>query len=433
MAENAADDSGGAAHDPVETFRIDRLGARGDGIAETPSGPVFIPYALPGETVAAIRETGGRARIGDMATAVIAPSPDRREPFCPYFFRCGGCATQHLDAQAYRAWKRGILVQALASAGIDAPVADLADAQGAGRRRLTFHGRASDGTMLIGFMAARSHALVEIEACPVAEPGLADAARAARLLAQPLAGSGKPLDIQVTLTEGGLDIDIRGHGPLSRKLSQALIARAAELDLARLSIHGEILVTRRPPRIAMGRAFVVPPPGGFLQATGKGEAVLAALAQDALENSRKRVKRVADLFAGCGPFALRLAEAAMVHAVENDAAALSALDVAARATPGLRPVTTETRDLFRRPLLKPELESYDAVILDPPRAGCEAQARQIAGAKVPLVVSISCDPGTFARDAAILIAAGYRLESVTPVDQFAHTGHLEVVGVLRKG
>jgi 23S rRNA (uracil1939-C5)-methyltransferase len=183
----------------------------------------------------------------------------------------------------------------------------------------------------------------------------------------------------------------------------------------------------------MGRAMVSPPPGGFLQATARGEEVLAELALAAIKAGKKRIKRVADLFSGCGPFALRIAETALVHAVESDAKALASLDVTARATPGLRQISTETRDLFRRPLLQPELERHDAIVIDPPRAGCEAQAKQLAVSKVPLIISISCDQATFARDAAIMIAGGYRLESVTPVDQFSHTGHLEVVGVLRRG
>jgi 23S rRNA (uracil1939-C5)-methyltransferase len=415
------------------TLEISRLGARGDGIADTPDGPVFVPYALPDERVSAVVDDRGRARIPEIPGGILTPSPARRDPFCPYFFRCGGCATQHMDEALYRDWKRATLLHTLSSAGIDAPVAPMIDAHGAGRRRMTFHARAHGDAMLVGFMAARSHDLVPIETCPVSDPGLAEAPRIASAIAQPLVPSAKPLDIQVTLTEGGFDVDIRGHGPVSNKLAQSLISLATTLDLARVSIHGEPLVTRRQPRIAMGRAVVSPPPGGFLQATGRGEEVLAELALAAIQAGKKRVKRVADLFSGCGPFALRIAEAALVHAVESDAKALASLDIAARATPGLRQISIEPRDLFRRPLLQPELERHDAIVIDPPRAGCEAQAKQLAMSKVPLVISISCDQATFARDAAIMIAGGYRLESVTPVDQFKHTGHLEVVGVLRRG
>lgn len=406
---------------------IERLGARGDGIAQTARGPLFVAGALPGERVSAAIGAGDRARL----VAVERASPERIVPFCPHFGRCGGCSVQHLAPAPYAQWKRGIVVAALDAARIpdaEARVAPLVDARGAGRRRVTLHARSRPGGgVAIGFMAARSHALVPIETCPAAEPGLDGAAPAAGALATLLAASGKPLDIQASASEAGLDIDIRGHGPASAKQRNLLVAAAERLDLARLSLHGEVLVERRPPVVRMGKATVVPPPGSFLQATGAGEAALAALVEAALEPARK-AKRVADLFAGCGPFALRLAERVAVHAVESEAGALAALEKAARATPGLRPITTERRDLFRRPLLAPELAGFDAIVLDPPRAGAEAQVRRLAETPVAAIAYVSCDPATFARDAAILIAGGYTLARVTPVDQFAYTGHVELVG-----
>ncbi|MGP9819819.1 class I SAM-dependent RNA methyltransferase [Salinarimonas sp. NSM] len=406
------------------TVEIARLGARGDGVVETPRGPLYVPYALPGERVRVALGAGERARL----VAVETPSPERVAPFCPHFGRCGGCLTQHLAAEPERAWKADIVAGALAATGVAAgEIAPTVAAHGAGRRRLTFHARAGDGAARVGFMAARSHDLVAIDACPVAEPGLAGAPRAAHGLAHLLRGSGKPLDIQVTLTEAGLDVDIRGHGPVDAGLRAKLVGAAGLLDLARLSLHGEILVERRPPLVRMGRAAVAIPPGGFLQATGAGEAALAALVLEAVGKAR----RVLDLFAGAGPFALRLAERAQVHAVESDAAALAALDRAARGTPGLRPVSVEARDLFRRPLLSTELARIDAVVLDPPRAGAQAQAVRLAETRVATIAYVSCDPATFARDAAILVGAGYDLERVTPVDQFAHAPHVELVGVFR--
>ena len=406
----------------AERVAIARLGGRGDGIAETANGPLFVPYALPDETVL-VERAGARARL----VAVETPSPDRVEPFCPYFGRCGGCLAQHMGAAAYAAWKRGILDKALRQARLPAPVEPLVDAHGAGRRRVTFHARLKDGGIRVGYMASGSHDLVEIAICPIAEPALAEAPRAALALARLLERSAKPLDLQVTATGTGLDIDLRGHGPIDARTRLSLSEAAAALDLARLSVHGDVVVERRLPMIAMSRAQVVPPPGSFLQATARGEEVLSALVLEGCAAAR----RVADLFAGCGPFALRLAEAREVHALDGDSAALAALDRAARGTPGLRPVKTETRDLFRRPLLPPELARFDAVVMDPPRAGAEAQARQLAAAKVAVVVSVSCDAGTFARDAAILIEGGYRLERVVPVDQFKYSPHLEIVGVLR--
>ncbi|HEY8565664.1 MAG TPA: RNA methyltransferase [Beijerinckiaceae bacterium] len=401
----------------AERVTIERLGAKGDGVAP---GPVFVPYALPGETVRVTRE-GPRAAV----EAVETSSSERAEPFCPYFGACGGCAAQHMSAALYGAWKRGIVAGALEAARLAAPLADLVDAHGAGRRRITLHARWPDGATHVGYMAARSHALIDIAACPIAEPALAAAPAVAKALAGALARSKKPLDIQVTTSEAGFDVDLRGHGPVGEGLRQRLVALANELDLARLAVHGDVVVERRPPWHAMGRAQVVPPAGAFLQATRAGEEILSALVMDAC----KSAKRVADLFAGCGPFSLRLAQGAEVHAVEGEDASLKALDRAARGTPGLRRVTVETRDLFRRPLLPLELDRYDAVVIDPPRAGAEAQARQLAASKVPVVASVSCDPGTFARDAGLLVAGGYELVQVTPVDQFKYSPHVELVGI----
>ncbi|MCU4178947.1 class I SAM-dependent RNA methyltransferase [Bosea sp. BH3] len=407
-----------------ETLTVVRLGQKGDGIAETASGQVFVPYALPGETVRAVVD-GERGQLVE----IIAPAESRIAAICPLFTRCGGCAAQHMEPGLYREWKRQQVVTALSRAGVEAPVGDLVDAHGAGRRRVTFHARQQGETMVVGFMAARSHDLVAVEACPVLAPGLARAPAAAQMLANRMGSANKPLDIQVTASEAGLDVDIRGHGPLGDKLRLALTQLAERLDLARLSNHGEIVVERRPPLQRMGKAVVAPAPGGFLQATAAGEEALAALIMDALPKG----KRAADLFSGCGPFSFRLAERMQVLAVESDAAAMLALTKGMGATQGLKPIAAETRDLFRRPLLEHELNGFDVVVLDPPRAGAEAQAKRLAASKVRNVIYVSCDAGSFARDAATLVAGGYALEAVTPVDQFRYSAHVELVGVFRRG
>ena len=406
-----------------ETLTIARLGARGDGIAETPSGQVFVPYTLPGETVRVVRD-GERGQLVE----IIAPAQSRIAAICPLFTRCGGCAAQHMAPGLYSEWKRQQVVTALGRAGIEAPVAEIVDAHGAGRRRVTFHARREGIGMLVGFMQARSHDLIAVEACPVLAPGLARAPAVAQLLANRLGGSNKPLDLQITASDGGLDVDIRGHGPAGDKLRLSLTEAAERLDLARLAMHGEIIVERRPPLQRMGKASVAPASGGFLQATVTGEETIAALVMAALP----KAKHVADLFAGCGPFSFRLAERMKVLAVESDKAAILALTRAAGATQGLKPIATEVRDLFRRPLLEHELNGFDAVVLDPPRAGAEAQTKRLAASKLGTVVYVSCDAGTFARDAAILIAGGYALEGVTPVDQFRYSAHIELVGVFRR-
>ncbi|WP_020186058.1 class I SAM-dependent RNA methyltransferase [Methylopila sp. 73B] len=407
----------------VQTLAVARLGHRGDGVAETPEGAVFVGRALGGETVE-VERRGERGRL----LRVIEASPDRVAAYCPEVPRCGGCAIQELAQPAALAWKRGLLIDAFLREGLDVAdrVGPTLDAHGAGRRRATFHARAdATGRIHVGFAEARSHAITPIAACPLLAPSLARALPVARAVAAALSSRKKPLDIVTTGTSGGLDIDVRGSGPPPEALRLRLVALAESLDLARLAIHGDVVVERRRPEIAMGRALVAPPPGAFLQATAEGENVLAALVTEAVG----KAKRVADLFSGVGTFAFRLAEAAEVHAVESGREAIAALEAAARRASGLKRVTTEARDLFRRPLLAAELARFDAVAFDPPRAGAEAQARMLAESKAPKVIAVSCSVATLARDAAILVRGGYALERVTPVDQFRHSAHVEAVAV----
>lgn len=412
------------------TLRLAHMGHRGDAVAETPDGPVYVPLALPGETVEVERQHD-RGQL----VSVITPSPERIEPICRHFGVCGGCALQHWAAEPYQDWKRGLVVEALARAGLETEVAPLIPAHGEGRRRATFHARGTGGAarpgrdvLALGFAGRRSHAIVAIDACPILAPGLDGALPAAWAVAQELAPLAKPLDIQVTATETGLDMDVRGSGPLKPDRIAALAEIAGKHRLARLTRHGELVLQREPPLLTMGRARVPLPPGSFLQATAAGEAALAALVAEATE----KAGRIADLFSGVGTFGLRLAERARVAAYESSALAVEALMKAVRGSQGLKPVTAEARDLFRRPLYPLELKGFDAVVFDPPRQGAEAQARQLAASKVPLVVGVSCDPVTFARDAQILTEGGYRLERVTPVDQFLYSSHVELVGVFRR-
>ncbi len=407
---------------------IERLGQRGEGVSHTDEGVVFTPYALPGETILA-EVDGDRGTLVE----VVKPSPDRIASFCPHFTVCGGCAVQTLAPAPYGEWKRGLLMAAFEHAGLKAKLEPLIDAHGEGRRRVTFHARFDRDALgriftAVGFMRARSHEITPLEACPILAPGLAEALPAARAVAQLLNQLGKPLDIVITASLEGLDIDVRGTGKLSFEIQQAMIGLAARLDLARISNHGDILIERRPPLIPMGRAKVAPPPGGFLQATDLGEETLARLVLEGVGSSKK----VLDLFAGVGTFALRLAEKATVLAVEAEAHALTSLEKAAHFTQGLRTITTETRDLFRRPLLRHELNPFDAVVFDPPRSGAEEQAKEIAGSGVKTAVAVSCNAKTFARDAKILVDGGFSIERITPVDQFRHSSHIEVVGLFRR-
>ena len=406
----------------VERLTIIGVGHRGDGVAEGPDGAIYVPGTLPGEAVE-VEEVPGHPDRRRLLN-IERQSPERIAPICPHFGVCGGCAVQHWDEAHYRAWKRSLVVEALRQAGLDAPVAELIDAHGEGRRRAVFHARSGSKDVLeVGFAAARSHRIVAIDRCPVLAPGLRSALSVAWALAEILGPTKKPLDIAATATDAGLDIDVRGSGALKPALMTALARIAAKHDLARLTRHGELVALARPPTVHIGKATVPLPPAAFLQATAAGEAALAQIVLAACAGAGK----IADLFAGIGPFALRLAESARIVAVDDDEAALAALKRAA-ATPGLKPVATERRDLFRLPLLADELKAYDAVVFDPPRQGAEAQARALAASSVPLIVAVSCNPATFARDAAILVGAGYRLAAVTPVDQFRYAAHVEIVG-----
>jgi 23S rRNA (uracil1939-C5)-methyltransferase len=408
----------------TDIVTIERLGQRGEGIAQTPQGRLYVPYALAGEEVRVTRE-GERGVLME----VLEPSAERIAAFCPYFTRCGGCAVQTLAPAAYAAWKRGLLVSALSLAGVEAEVAPLVDAHGDGRRRATFHARVPEnGRVEVGFMQARAHKIIEIEACPILDPRLGHALATARTIAKALMPLGKPLDIIVSATDSGVDIDLRGPGKLDEASRQKLVEAALAHDVARLSNHGIIVLERRRPVLRMGEALLEPPPGAFLQATEAGEKALAVRTVTAL----KGAKRIADLFSGVGTFALRLAAHADVEAFDNERAALDALSKASRGPSVSRPVEVHVRDLFHRPLLPAELAGFDAVVLDPPRAGAEAQMHALAASSVPQIVSIACDAQSFSRDAAILIAAGYQAEIIEPIDQFRYSAHMEIFSLFRR-
>ena len=372
---------------------------------------VFVPYTAPGDLVE-IEGEGKRAAL----VRLVEPGPVRTAPPCIHFGTCGACATQHIAPDAYRAWKHGNVVRALGSAGIDHEVAPLIDAHGEGRRRVTLalkHGVA-------GYHRRGSHDVMPAEMCPILSPGLAGALAFARALAAEMPD--KWLSLLITATESGMDGDIKGplHG--NARLNARLAAIAREHSLARLTAEREPIALYRAPRIGMGAvASAMLPPGAFLQATAKGEEVLASLVLDGV----KRARKVADLFCGIGPFAVRLAARAQVYAADSDADAIASLRKTA-AIPGLKPVTAERRDLFRRPLAAAELEPFDAVVFDPAFDGAAAQSAELARSSVPRVVAVSCNPATFARDARTLIDGGYKLTKVTPVDQFLYSPHVEL-------
>jgi 23S rRNA (uracil1939-C5)-methyltransferase len=406
----------------TERLTITRIGRQGDGVADTSHGPLYIPFALPQEIVD-VEEWAGhpdRRRL----IRIEAPSRERIAPICKYFGTCGGCAMQHWETGQYRAWKRQILLDILAQARLHVPIDDLIDAAGQGRRRAVFHARLdAHGVLKVGLSVRLAHDLIAIDRCPILAPELEGAIEAARAIAQRIARLRKPLDIQVTATAAGLDVDVRGSGPLPANEIAALALVASRHKLARLTRHGEIVAQHAAPVLQIGRAQVQLPAGAFLQATAAAEATLQHLV---LAHCRD-TGTVADLFCGVGPFALRLAEHARLRALDADAPAVSSLQRAAGHAQGLKPVEAQVRDLFRSPLSPEELRGFDAVVVNPPRQGSEAQARALAASCVPMLVMVSCNAVTFARDARILVEGGYELAQVTPVDQFLYSPHLEIV------
>jgi len=411
----------------TETVTITSLGAQGDGIAHGPAGPIYVPFALPGETVA-IARVKNQGTV--MSTSVA--SPDRVQPACRHFGpegvggSCGGCSLQHLARPAYGTFKRSLVIAALKSKGLEAEVGPLVEAEAGERRRVVFAARRTEKGLLVGFNQAESHHIVPIEECPVISAGIFARLEAVRTIGLAAAGADA---FRITVIESltGLDVAIDGVKQVSDRQRRDVTEAVLKLrGIARVSVNGEIVIEPQKPLLDFSGVRVAPPPGAFTQATVAAEEAMARLVLDHVG----KAKRVADLFAGVGTFALRLARSAQVHAVESDEKALKALDHAGRNTQGLKPVSVEKRDLFRRPLMVSELKTFDAVVFDPPRAGAEEQCKELARSAVKKVVAVSCNPLSLARDLAILVGGGYAITGVTPIDQFLWTPHVEVVATL---
>ncbi|MBG6162358.1 23S rRNA (uracil1939-C5)-methyltransferase [Labrenzia sp. EL_195] len=402
---------------------ISELGHRGDGIAQTDNGPVYVAGALPGEKVRANVVNGRATEI-----TIVTRSQDRVSPVCSHSEASGSCSMQHLAEKPYLEWKRDLVSRALKGSGIEAFVSEAVSATAGGRRRAVLTAGRAGRHVILGYHGKASHKLVDAAGCKALSPDIEKALPGLKQLAAKVLPKKGEMRVTVLATTSGLDVALdkadRNYDRMIAELSQKTI----ELDLARLSVNGEILLEVRAPVLDMDGIDVVPAPGGFTQATHAAEDALSRLVLDGVGKART----VADLFCGVGTFALRLARQANVHAVEGDAAAIAALDRALRRPQGLKKVTFERRDLFRRPLVREELEPFDAVVFDPPRAGAQAQAELLARSKVKTIVAVSCNPATFARDVRLLLDGGYTLQSVTPVDQFQYSPHIEVVAVLKR-
>ena len=399
---------------------VERLGHLGDGIAP---GPVFVAGALPGEVVSGTLYGGRLTQL-----RIVTPSADRVSAPCRHYKTCGGCALQHAADPFVAAWKQEVVETALAGQGLAAPLRPILTSPPRSRRRAVFSGRRTKHGVLVGFHARASDTVVDVPDCLLIDPAIAATRPALEALTRLGASRKGELALTVTLAPEGADIAVTGGKPADAALRAELAALTEAMGLARLSWEGEVVALRHRPSVGFDGITVTPPPGAFLQATAAGEAALRAAVAEAVGPAA----RIADLFAGCGTFALPLARRARIHAVEGSAAMIAALDEGWRGAEGLRRVTSEVRDLFRRPLLADEFAGFDAVVIDPPRAGAEAQVAELARSEVPRIAAVSCNPVSFARDAARLVAGGYALRWVQVVDQFRWSPHVELAALFAR-
>lgn len=413
---------------------ITAVGARGDGLADHGGVRLYVPFTIAGERVRVRADLGAaKGGKGDGIRAelleILEPSPSRIAPACAHFGVCGGCTLQHMDDGAYADWKVMQVRTVLDRVGLAAvPLHPLARTAPQGRRRARFAALKRGKRVWLGFNGRQSHRVADLAECPVIHPALLALLAPARDLLAAILPDGGACDLMVSVADGGLDLLLVGPPTLDRRARERLAVFAEDQKLARVAWQAEDggdsepVAHRGGATIRFGSAIIEPAPGAFQQASDAGQAALTAAVVAAVGPGPKRVL---DLFAGLGTFTFPLAERGTVHAVEGDAAALAALSRGA----ANRRITWERRDLFTDPLTVKELDRYEAVVFDPPRAGAAAQAATLASSSVPLVVGVSCSPATFARDARTLADGGYRLTHVVPVDQFLWAAHVELVGV----
>ena len=384
---------------------IVRIAARGEGA--TASGR-YAPLAAPGDLL--------------LADGSIEPGPNHQQPPCRHFPECGGCQLQHVTDDGYRTYLRNRVAGALAQHGLATDIGEPHLSPPGSRRRATLRAINAGKTILIGFNAARSKRIVDMRECHILDPKLFALVEPLRQLLGGTLRLPAVAEIRLTLTDQGVDLMLSDVEAEGLEAAEALTAFGEKHGLARIGLDdGYGAETRYEPvpvTVTFADVAVVFPAGGFLQATKEGEMALVGAVREAVGDAR----RTADLFAGLGTFGLALD--GTVTAAEASRDAILSLQMAARRAG--RPLTAEHRDLYRRPYDAKELAAFDAVVLDPPRAGAEDQARQLAASTVPRIAYVSCNPATFARDAAILAAGGYRLDWARPVGQFRWSTHIEL-------
>ena len=413
---------------------IEGLNKRSEGIVLDGGREISIPYTAPGDKITA-RVAGERGWI----EAIHEPGPERHEPVCRLYTNCGGCSLQHLTPAFQRHWKEEFVRACLTAEGVGVPdIVPSPEFATNSRRRATLSVNRSGGEAgpVIGFKAKRTHKIIPMSECHILLPSLFNAVQALPELLESLPKNWILFSVRLTSCDNGIDLDIMGAGAITdihAKRLERLSASLTRLGITRLSIEGEPLLFTQPPIVRFDDIAVELPPGGFLQASREGHAALLEAVRLGLDGTGLKANaKIADLFSGCGAFTLPLARQWQVFAADNDSAGINALMRTVRAATGLKPVASEVRDLFRQPLLPDELNRFDALVLDPPRAGAPAQAKTINDSKVAHIISVSCNPASFARDARILQKGGYVLKTIRLIDQFAFTPHVELVGVFER-
>nr|WP_298682243.1 TRAM domain-containing protein [uncultured Dongia sp.] len=413
---------------------IDALGAQGDGIARYQGASVFVAYALPGDRVRVALTAKGNSAFTGRVKEIVTAAPNRVVAPCPVFTQCGGCQMQHMAMPDYSAWKMAQVAATLATRAIAMPAdVRLITTEPGARRRAIFAATKDNDRVTLGFHEAMSSTIVPLDDCLLLTPALRASLPHLKALVHAALHNKQAADIQVTETLTGLDVLVLSAVNLADTRRQPLIAIARDADFARVAwAHGkaqpEPIVMARVPQIRFGGHLVDLPIGAFLQPSVAGEAALV----DAVLNGVGKAKRIADLYAGCGTFSFPLSAKARVLAIDSAKPAIAALTTAANRAQLAGRIETLARDLDQSPLPPNDLKPFDAVVFDPPRGGAEMQSRMLVKSRVPLVVAVSCNPASFARDARLLLDGGYVLKSLTVLDQFLWSHHAELVAVFKR-
>jgi len=418
--------------------KILELGSKGDGIAKTDNGRVFIPFAVPGDLV--------RARVGKFSAgfcrgeikSVLDAAPQRIDAACEHFTDCGGCSVQQLSDIKYQSWKVRIVKEALSRRKIEPLIIKtLIPGHISRRRRIRLSARRLVSGTVVGFKKFGSNQIVDVKKCSVTVEKICDLIPALRDLLNGFLQVEDNAEVAITASDSGLDVTLLIPEEPNLSLREILTRFAVRHDIARIcwkklndkSLEtAEPVIERRAVMVHFGKVSVKIPPDAFLQPTASGEKIL----RDSVINAVKGSKKIIELFSGCGAFSLPLASSGFqISAFDFAEDHIFALLQGARDYGIGERVTAETRDLYRRPLVRSEFEEVDAVVLNPPRSGAISQVMHIAQSKVAIVVYVSCNPNTFARDVYEMTERGYTLQTLTPVDQFLWSPHIEIVGVLK--